>query len=163
MTKIQEQLAALDRKVDALLNKSLPRPAEVRPSPKPVFYQPVHAHGPVHAHDPVQDSRRQHDQQKTRQLFPATCADCKKDCELPFKPSGDRPVYCKECFSRRKSGPHSKVSVENKPKETLPVPVATAPAVVPVPPPPAKEKKKPAAAKKPAAKKKPVARKKTGK
>jgi len=29
---------------------------------------------------------------------------CNKECEVPFKPSGDRPVYCKECFSKRKGG-----------------------------------------------------------
>ena len=32
----------------------------------------------------------------------ATCAECKQECEVPFKPSGDRPVYCKACFSKRK-------------------------------------------------------------
>ena len=37
-----------------------------------------------------------------REMHKATCADCKKECEVPFKPSGDRPVYCKECFSKRK-------------------------------------------------------------
>jgi len=33
----------------------------------------------------------------------ATCSECKKECEVPFKPSGDRPVYCKDCFSKRKN------------------------------------------------------------
>jgi len=32
----------------------------------------------------------------------ATCAECKKECEVPFKPSGDRPVYCKDCFAKRR-------------------------------------------------------------
>ena len=36
------------------------------------------------------------------EMHRATCADCQKECELPFKPSGDRPVYCKECFAKRK-------------------------------------------------------------
>ena len=39
---------------------------------------------------------------RPREMLMATCADCKKECEVPFKPSGDRPVYCKECFSKRK-------------------------------------------------------------
>jgi CxxC-x17-CxxC domain-containing protein len=38
-----------------------------------------------------------------REMHKATCADCNKECEVPFKPSGDRPVYCKECFSKRKN------------------------------------------------------------
>ncbi len=39
-----------------------------------------------------------------REMHKATCGDCGKECEVPFKPSGDRPVYCKECFSKRKGG-----------------------------------------------------------
>ena len=37
-----------------------------------------------------------------REMFKAICAECKKECEVPFKPREDRPVYCKECFSKRK-------------------------------------------------------------
>lgn len=39
---------------------------------------------------------------RPREMFKAQCADCKQECEVPFKPSGDRPVYCKACFSKRK-------------------------------------------------------------
>jgi len=39
-----------------------------------------------------------------REMYKATCAECQKECEVPFKPSGDRPVYCRECFSKRKGG-----------------------------------------------------------
>lgn len=39
-----------------------------------------------------------------REMHKAVCADCQKECEVPFKPSGDRPVYCKDCFSKRKGG-----------------------------------------------------------
>ncbi len=41
---------------------------------------------------------------RPREMFKAVCSDCKKECDVPFKPSGDRPVYCKECFSKRKGG-----------------------------------------------------------
>jgi len=34
----------------------------------------------------------------TREMFPVTCAQCGKDTEVPFEPSGDRPVYCSECY-----------------------------------------------------------------
>ncbi|MBN2097355.1 MAG: hypothetical protein JW714_02620 [Candidatus Omnitrophica bacterium] len=37
-----------------------------------------------------------------RQMHKAVCSDCNKECEVPFKPSGDRPIYCKECFSKRR-------------------------------------------------------------
>ena len=36
-----------------------------------------------------------------RQMFPATCAECGKETEVPFEPRGDRPVYCSDCFSKR--------------------------------------------------------------
>lgn len=32
----------------------------------------------------------------------ATCAECGKSCEVPFRPSGDRPVLCHDCFSGSK-------------------------------------------------------------
>jgi CxxC-x17-CxxC domain-containing protein len=33
-----------------------------------------------------------------RQMYPVVCASCGKDTEVPFQPSGDRPVYCSDCF-----------------------------------------------------------------
>ncbi len=39
-----------------------------------------------------------------RQMFPVTCADCGKDTEVPFEPRGDKPVYCRDCFSKQRSG-----------------------------------------------------------
>ena len=38
-----------------------------------------------------------------REMHKAVCSDCKKECEVPFKPRGDRPIYCKECFAKRKT------------------------------------------------------------
>ena len=35
-----------------------------------------------------------------RQMHRATCADCGKSCEVPFRPTGDKPVYCSNCFQR---------------------------------------------------------------
>ena len=34
------------------------------------------------------------------QMYKAVCGKCGKDCEVPFRPSGDRPVFCSECFDR---------------------------------------------------------------
>ncbi|MBI2164785.1 MAG: zinc-ribbon domain containing protein [Chloroflexi bacterium] len=36
-----------------------------------------------------------------RQLYPAVCAQCGKGTQVPFQPSGTRPVYCSDCYSRR--------------------------------------------------------------
>ena len=34
-----------------------------------------------------------------REMHKAVCDKCKKKCEVPFKPTEGRPVYCKECFA----------------------------------------------------------------
>jgi len=36
-----------------------------------------------------------------RQMYDAVCAGCGRPCKVPFQPSGDRPVYCSDCFSKR--------------------------------------------------------------
>ena len=35
-----------------------------------------------------------------RQMFPAVCAECGKETEVPFEPREGRPVYCSECFNK---------------------------------------------------------------
>ncbi len=37
-----------------------------------------------------------------RQMFPATCAECGKETEVPFEPRGDRPVYCSDCYRKNR-------------------------------------------------------------
>ena len=34
-----------------------------------------------------------------REMFDAVCAQCNAATMLPFKPRGDRPVYCRDCFT----------------------------------------------------------------
>jgi len=35
-----------------------------------------------------------------REMHKAVCSKCKKECEVPFKPTEGKPVYCRECFSK---------------------------------------------------------------
>jgi CxxC-x17-CxxC domain-containing protein len=42
-------------------------------------------------------------ERREREMFPAVCAQCGKDTQVPFQPSGDRPVYCSDCFSAQRS------------------------------------------------------------
>ena len=42
--------------------------------------------------------------QQGRQLYSVKCAKCGKQTEVPFKPSGDRPVYCRDCYMQNKKG-----------------------------------------------------------
>jgi CxxC-x17-CxxC domain-containing protein len=39
--------------------------------------------------------------QGPREMYPAVCAQCGKDTEVPFQPSQDRPVYCSDCFRQQ--------------------------------------------------------------
>ena len=34
-------------------------------------------------------------------LYDAVCDECGKDCQVPFRPSGDRPIYCSDCFEKK--------------------------------------------------------------
>ena len=36
-----------------------------------------------------------------RQMFPAVCAECGIDTQVPFEPREDRPVYC-SCYNKTK-------------------------------------------------------------
>jgi len=38
-----------------------------------------------------------------RQMYQATCSKCGQSCEVPFRPTGDRPVFCKNCFRNQDS------------------------------------------------------------
>lgn len=49
------------------------------------------------------DNRRIGDRNLGRPLkkHKATCSECGKECELPFKPTGDKPVFCSNCFGNK--------------------------------------------------------------
>jgi CxxC-x17-CxxC domain-containing protein len=32
------------------------------------------------------------------QMHQTTCSDCGKNCEVPFRPTNEKPVYCNDCF-----------------------------------------------------------------
>lgn len=36
-------------------------------------------------------------------MHKAICSRCGNECELPFKPSGDKPVFCSKCFQNNRS------------------------------------------------------------
>lgn len=46
-------------------------------------------------------------ERRERQMYPAVCAQCGKDTEVPFLPRGDRPVYCSDCFQAQRRGSYS--------------------------------------------------------
>lgn len=44
------------------------------------------------------------DRNSDRQMFSAICSKCGKSCELPFRPTGSRPVFCSQCFEDNGGG-----------------------------------------------------------
>jgi CxxC-x17-CxxC domain-containing protein len=38
---------------------------------------------------------------QTRPLYEAVCAACGTETTVPFRPRGDRPVYCRACYSAK--------------------------------------------------------------
>jgi len=48
------------------------------------------------------DSGRSNRDFEQREMHEVTCDKCGKRCEVPFKPTASKPVYCDDCF--RKNG-----------------------------------------------------------
>ena len=38
-----------------------------------------------------------------REAFPIVCSNCGVDATVPFRPRGDRPVYCSDCFNQMRN------------------------------------------------------------
>lgn len=123
-----------------------------------------------------QDNRRgQDNRNRPRQMFSATCDKCGQKCEVPFRPSSGKPIFCDKCFSKNKptggGRQGDQLRVLNEKIDTIFNALVTAKIIkLPKAPKPVKETKKPvggkespvkkAPAKKTATKKKPVAKKK---
>lgn len=87
-----QRLVAIEQKLDTLVSQPAQRSFESKHSEKHFqrFDRPHHG------------GNREDNSFRERSFTQAVCAECGKECEVPFKPSGDRPVYCKECFSKRR-------------------------------------------------------------
>lgn len=101
MSKIEQQLIHLERKLDVVIaqNSAKPKETVVRPP------------------DAVRPDHQQPHQRHERVMYKAVCADCSSPCEVPFKPTAERPVYCKECWSRRRAGGNRGNAPQRTPEE----------------------------------------------
>jgi CxxC-x17-CxxC domain-containing protein len=41
-------------------------------------------------------------ERRPRQMYDAVCANCGKTAQVPFQPTGARPVYCSDCVQTRR-------------------------------------------------------------
>ncbi len=46
---------------------------------------------------------RKNQRNSEREMFDAVCAQCGTATKIPFVPKNDRPIYCSDCFSQRRS------------------------------------------------------------
>ena len=53
------------------------------------------------AQDPRSNFANNNQRREDPGMHPAVCASCGKATEVPFLPRGDRPVYCRDCYSSR--------------------------------------------------------------
>ncbi len=65
------------------------------------------------------------------QMFTATCDECHKQCEVPFRPSGSKPVYCHDCFGSKKEarGDYAKRESSGYPRREFSAPAPSVNAV----------------------------------
>ena len=49
--------------------------------------------------------RREDDRERKFERHTVTCDSCHQRCEVPFKPTGNKPVYCSDCFKKKDHGP----------------------------------------------------------
>ncbi|MFC1624341.1 CxxC-x17-CxxC domain-containing protein [Candidatus Omnitrophota bacterium] len=108
INKVQQQLSAVEKKLDTLMSQPSKRPFE-----KSYSQKPFQRFDRSNRHERGQQGHGHRERTYTQVI----CVDCNKECEVPFKPSGDRPVYCKECFSRRKGGNSFNANRDKRPEE----------------------------------------------
>jgi CxxC-x17-CxxC domain-containing protein len=39
-----------------------------------------------------------------REMFAATCSNCGREAQVPFRPTSGKPVYCSDCFRSQRGG-----------------------------------------------------------
>lgn len=47
---------------------------------------------------------KRRDFDRPQQMHTTICSNCGKECEVPFKPTGSKPVFCRECFQNNREG-----------------------------------------------------------
>ncbi|MFC1662886.1 CxxC-x17-CxxC domain-containing protein [Patescibacteria group bacterium] len=49
-----------------------------------------------------------------KEMFQATCSNCGQKCEVPFRPTGGKPVLCNNCFGQQKDKYQSRSDGRNQ-------------------------------------------------
>ena len=108
LSTLVERLASFETKMDSVLkwvnSQSASKPFSSFPRPQGQTPRPM-----------IREEHRD-----PRPMYKAVCADCRSLCQIPFKPSGDRPVYCQECFRARKNNNLPDTRHAERPRDAAP-------------------------------------------
>lgn len=50
---------------------------------------------------------------RSSEMHDAICNKCGKNCQIPFRPTGDKPIFCSDCF-RKNEGSNSNFGSRNQ-------------------------------------------------
>jgi CxxC-x17-CxxC domain-containing protein len=96
LVELQARFDAIEEKIDALSSRVAGLSRTVSTERDPGFK----TQASVGKKPPIPQDRIS----RERKMYKVICAECKKECEVPFRPVADRPVYCKTCYSNRRTG-----------------------------------------------------------
>jgi len=54
--------------------------------------------------DDDRGSKRNSRNRRDFEMTSVICSSCGVDCEVPFKPTSNKPVFCSECFEKKEKG-----------------------------------------------------------
>ena len=94
--EVQARFDVVEEKLDALLSKTAGLSRIISTERDPGYK----TQATVTKKFPIPQDRHP----RERKMHKVVCAECKTNCEVPFVPRADRPVYCKTCFSNRRNG-----------------------------------------------------------
>lgn len=54
------------------------------------------------------------ERRRDHEMYEVTCDKCGKGCEVPFRPTSSKPVYCDDCFKSKKEQPSASPQYEKE-------------------------------------------------
>jgi len=99
--QLNQRLSVIEKKIDTLISKPS--------APKDSFRS--------FDNSKRRDNNRDSNFREEKSFTRVVCSKCAKECEIPFKPTGNRPVFCKECFSKNERTDSFGAKRDNRSKE----------------------------------------------
>ncbi len=95
LVELQARFDAVEDKLDTLISRTAGLSRMLSTEHDPSFK----TQASVAKKPPIPQDRNP----RERKMYKVICAQCKKECEVPFVPISNRPVYCKTCYSNRRN------------------------------------------------------------